>query len=253
MTVKEKVSDKILRFLQGQEEPQRAKIIATGIGANYGTVRNILRRLLKEGEIIQTKGGYLHPSVYISEIGAVYKELRIHGIKLEHRDQSKSYRIKTSPYLMLHANYTQHKHRMNGAVTLTEIWNNYKVTITIHRKELIEIWLNCNKTGLTIMEFYGFSQWVGGLFPKILQCQWLVKQYGLNVDYPRIQLDGIESLTLTMFEKSLLRIYNKNKEKLRVEFHGNVPITMDQAILLLSNMIQQTKSIIIKENGIGER
>lgn len=250
MPNKKKVSDKIQDFLFGLDVPQKAKIIATGIKANYGTVRNELRRLLKDGKIIQVNGGYLHPSVYISDVGAIYKELMLHGIKLEFRTDPKSYKIHTSPYLMLHTNYTIHRHRTNKSITLNEIWESYKVTITIHNKPLIEVWLNCNQ-GINIMRFYGFTQWIQGLFPKILPSQWMVRQWGINVDYPSLLLDGIESLTLAMFQDTLLRLYNKNKDRLRVELHGNIPITMDQAILLLTNMISETKKLVQPEIDTG--
>jgi len=111
-----------------------------------------------------------------------------------------------------------------------------RLTITLH-KELIEVFINCSNNPLDYNDFARLEGYLWGLFPHIALNDWMVIQFGLNVDYYGFKLDGIKSMKLQLFKNMWFQIYQKEKELIRIEAHGTVKnITFEQCLNLITRV-----------------
>ncbi len=226
--------------------------------ANYSSVRKELRRMVQEGlieEIHKKKGRdkngniiysswswYRSKNTIVSSKGVVYPTPEIHGIKLEYRGDCHIF--KTGSFLSTNfAGYTLHRHRKNHALVIYAypyLENEYRdITITIH-DNLLEVWVKVTDKPLTPNGLLELSAWLQGKF-NIDPSKFKLVQYGLNYDFPGLQLDGVKSLTLKQFSNALIRVY-QHGQGVRYEIHksdkGDKAISLEQAISILKHGIE---------------
>ena len=257
--VKLTLRDRILSLLdQHPDTEYNAKTIARLLRANYSSVRKELRRMVKEGlieEVHKKKGRdkdgniiysgwswYRSKNTIVSSKGVVYPTPEIHGIKLEYRGDCHIF--KTGSFLSTNfAGYTLHRHRKNHALviyTYPYIEGEHRdITITIH-DNLLEVWVKVTDKPLSPNGLMELSAWLQGKF-NLDPSQFKLVQYGLNYDFPGLQMDGVKALTLKQFSNALIRIYQHGKG-VRYEIHqANKPdkaITLEQAIATLKHGIE---------------
>ena len=226
--------------------------------ANYPSVRKELRRMVREGlieEVHKKKGKdengniiysgwswYRSRNSFVSSKGVVYPTPEIHGIKLEYRGDCHIF--KTGSFLSTNfASYTLHRHRQNHALVIYAYpyieGEHRDITITIH-DNLLEVWVKVTDKPLTPNGLMELSAWLQGKF-NLDPSQFKMIQYGLNYDFPGLQMDGVKSLTLKQFSNALIRVYQHGKG-VRYEIHqankSDKAISLDQAISILKNGIE---------------
>ena len=257
--VKLTLRDRILNLLdQHPDTEYNAKTIARKLKANYSSVRKELRRMVKEGlieEVHKKKGRdkngniiysewswYRSKNTIVSSKGVVYPTPEIHGIKLEYRGDCHIF--KTGSFLSTNfAAYTLHRHRKNHALVINAYpyieGEHRDITITIH-DNLLEIWVKVTDKPLTPAGLMELSAWLQGKF-NLDPSQFKLVQYGLNYDFPGLQMDGVKSLTLKQFSNALIRVYQHGKG-VRYEIHqankSDKAITLEQAIAILKHGIE---------------
>lgn len=85
-----------------------------------------------------------------------------------------------------------------------------KLTIGIHEKGSIEVWLKCGENPLALRDFSLYLKWLEMLFGPCWQySDPRIQQIEFNRDYQGINVNGFSNITVQNAEKELLQIYNK--------------------------------------------
>lgn len=235
--------------------PLSAIDISQELGISKNAARQLLYRMKKEGLIRQEIRGYfVHRQATRRRNKQIIAPLKMHGIKIITKNRHGLASI-MSEQLRQRAPYTAHKHRINGALTYSEEWEGRKATITIYKSGGAEINLSATDQPLDLFQFSQFCGWIQALAPAGTLAAWEIRQLGLNYDIHGLQLDGAEAITMQAFRNMWIRMYEHNKDELRLETHINIQVGLPEALDILKAALieaqEQAKKKEIWEN-IGE-
>lgn len=231
------VRHRIIAFLDASSPLEvQPKIIASRIHSRPATVRKEICRMLAEPmpPIVQVREGWYRSSFDIDKLRALKTQKRIglHGIKIEGICRAESI-----GYSLLQT--SSHQYRKRGI--FGEVFNGRSVTITVHQKGMIEVWVNASKAPLGFEEFDRFCFWLHGKFSGIvLEHEWKISQIGINCDIEQMHIDGFKSMTLKAWRNAWAQIYQKQKDVVRLEVHMVPDMRLQDAL----NVIGSFKEMI---------
>lgn len=114
--------------------------------------------------------------------------------------------------------------------------------MTSHDVGLVEVFLSASNAPLSFPEFESFCFWLDGKFANVIFTeQWMVRQLDINIDFVRKTLDGLTSLSLKAWHNAWARIYQKEKDMIRIEV-GMVP---DQPLEDVRLQVKDAEMIIL--------
>ena len=213
------IEARISRVMKFQTEPISAYTIQQLTKANYSSIRVTLRRMVKAGNIRQNDQGlYVSVEMMIHDNGLIQERLRMHGINL--RAECNSTKSSLSSDAASDVTRGGHRHNRNHSITYNEEWNERTITITHHDNAgVILVALMSGDNDLEYTDFLAFCSFLQGRFPKILLAQWEVVQLGINWDTDRIQLQGVQKLSLQHYKDLWFNIYRREDNTVRIEAH----------------------------------
>ena len=225
---KQTISRRLYEYLQGEPYPVSPGLIALRTGLNRASIRVMCRRLLKEGLIRQPYSGHycgIGCNSAIHGVGA----LRL-GV---YSDESQVYTV--GPLLQ------------NMVVVCDvgecEKFDDYCFTVVDaeirlvfgSKRNQISLYVSCSN-GVGI---HAFSLIVTRVEDYLLSLgftqpfNWLVVNYELLVDGVRYRLEGIEALTVQVFEGELHKLYNKSYG-VRGEYRSSAPVDLRSFMSIVS-------------------
>lgn len=207
------------------------KLIALETHLKHNTVKCEIRRMLAKPEclIVRTSRGWYRAKLNLDIIrmhsGA--KRLGIHGIKLEGRctQASTGYCLRGPP--------TKEGRKRK---TYQRVFRERVVTITIHDKGLVEVFVKTDEVPFDFQEFDCFVAWIEGILEGVEPSSWHIRQVGFNVDIIGLRLDGISSLKLSTFKNAWLQIYQRGDDVVRFESHLVTDVTLQEALTVIKQM-----------------
>lgn len=121
-------------------------------------------------------------------------------------------------------------------------WNDRKITITIHSRGLVEIFIHATNHPLALQDFLRCLDYLDGFFSNIVlfkRSEVKVRQVGLARDFEHLRLEGVQSISLRKFVNDWCQIYNKNRG-VRMEHHLTLKMNLEDAINSLSILTSYT-------------
>ena len=254
-------SEQLIKFLQqnirySYNAPSLYKQFKGNIPMN--TIRSELRRLEKKGKLLrETRGFYrfkidedtLHflenPHTLLHGIMVSMNTTRklqngIHGIP------SPNYNNEVLDWL----SSIDFKKSTNYRFYRNLWFDDRKVTITIHLKGRIDVYLHCSNHPVSYMEFRDIFNKIEGflLFLHPFYDQRIV-EVGVAKDFMELRLDGLNSLSFKTFVNSWERIYRKESMGVtRIESHVKTTLSLEDAIHMLERLTTPTNGYIHKED-----
>ena len=116
------------------------------------------------------------------------------------------------------------------------------VTITVHEKGRVDVYLNCSNRPVTFFEFREILVYVEAKidFLGFFSNQRVV-QFGMAKDFKEIRLEGASCLTLRIFMDNWFRVYNKERLGVtRVEQHVRCNVGVDTFVSLFERVFLPT-------------
>ena len=242
------VAEKILNFLKNNpiysyNAPTIYKKLHGEIPIN--SIRSELRRLCEKKLAIRELRGFYR--VNISPEALYYLErppTLLHGIMVSMNTASK---LQKAIHGITSTNYKKDlknlgfKEKTNNRLIKALYYHNditRLITITVHEKGRIDIYLNCSKQPVNYFEFRDILNFCEGkldfLSPFLDQ---RVIQFGMAKDFREIRLDGVNSLTLRAFMDSWFRVYNKDQLGVtRIEQHVRCNLPVDTFVNMFERM-----------------
>jgi len=235
-----KPSAAVLEFLRGNAPDEyNVRTISKLLGISRNQVKVALHRLYKAGKVKRPHRGFYRATIDKSLVHSLGNpEIKFHGIKIEAKLSKPmdgiTARIKALGF----------ESKTNGRFCRVLWYEGRKITITLHCKGLVEIWVRSSDNPLNFEELRALLTFLNGfLEPLGPLANRVLRQIGLNKDYRSLRLDGVTSIPLNDFMNSVARIYQKEKDTLRVEKHIETNIELDEAICMLSRVSEPVTAI----------
>ena len=133
---------------------------------------------------------------------------------------------------------------------VNEWWENRKITITIHSKGLVEIFIQASENPLVFPDFLRCLDWLNGYFVGVTPFKRRdvrLVQVGVARDFEHLRLEGVKSLSLRKFVNDWCQIYNKNSG-VRFEHHLVLNMNLDEAMNVLNLLTTPTNGYIHRED-----
>lgn len=239
---------KIFDFLRrNAPHPYNAKTICRCLKIPINSVKVCLHRLEKQRKIFRDCKGFYAAYIDISLLSQLENPpTTLHGIMLECKTimelqkcidgiPSKEYTDEALRFLYAldfipTTNFRYYKILM---------FEGRRITITVHLKGKIDIYINSTKNPLIYPDFLRILSFLEGFLEKIapLQNKKVVQllEVGVAKDYRQLRLDGVKSVTLHNFTNVWSRIYYKDeKTGTRFEHHLTTRMNLDDALKSLS-------------------
>lgn len=208
---------KILELINSSDLPVTPKEIADKTGINYNSARVYLRKLLRLNLVAQPyRGEYISPKKVLTtghRTGSIVTDVvlpRLHNLRLKFRDAL----------------------RRNGLVKTVD-YGVCGVTIVVGENNVANVMVDCYK-GVSL-DYTAYRMLISSLKRELSvpnDDSVLVTSFELNIDYAGLKLDGVQAMTLTAFDGSFERLYNKGKNLLRSEVRA-VGSTTPEAVYQL--------------------
>ena len=232
--------ERVMAFLAAHiEDDWNAGSIAFHTGVGKSSIGQVIKRMRKANQIIQTKRGYYqHPAGLVRR--EVDPRIRFHGIKLETRCHERD----TSCFLGMVRGWdtrlqspANHIHPGNGSHVCYSDYQGRPVTITIHPKaRLLEEWVSASSLPFHPLEFYAFGTWTEG-WSGVPASLWKLVECGANIDQKDVTLDwGLSQISLADAQGRVMRAYQKAQDLLRVEVHDTPNLSMDAVYELMKDI-----------------
>ena len=230
-----------LRIFEQYEAPISAYFLSEELQISKAAARQLLHRLHKEGLIRrESRGFYILTQATTKDGIMIDAPLQLHGIKIVTKERHGLASVMSSQLLQA-APPSLHRHRINHSLTYSEEWEGRTATITIYHNEGAEINLSATNKPLSFPEFCEFCGWIQGKAPAGTLAAWEIRQLGLNYDIPTLHLDGISSITLHAFKNVWLRMYEHNKDRLRLEAHINIALSLPETLEILKGAMESAQ------------
>ena len=227
----------LLNFLRetapGEYNP---KTLSKALGIPYSNTRTYLTRLCKKGKIKRPYRGFYRATIdekLIQKLGN--PPIQFHGIKIEATLQKAIDGI--TPEIISKLLTLGFEEKTNNRYCTRIYFKGRPVTLTIHGKGFVEIFIKSSDKPLSAQEFEGVINFLNGFMHSIspLANRKLV-QIGMNRDFMDVRLDGLKSGSLKVASNALARVYEHKSNGLRTEMHLETCIGVDEAIEILLKM-----------------
>ena len=239
---------KVLDFLRkNSPHSYNAKTIHKCLDISEQSVKVCLHRLSNKNKIFRDSPGFYAAYIDISLFSQLENPpTKLHGIMLECKTTktlqkiidgipSKEYtdealRLLDSLGFVSTTNYRYHRN----------VWyEGRKITITVHLKGKIDVYINSNKNPLTYPDFLKMLDYLNGFLERIAPFSERkvvqLLEVGIAKDFRQLRLDGVKSVTLHNFTNAWSRIYYKDdKTGTRFEHHIDARMNLDDALRSLS-------------------
>lgn len=239
---------KVLDFLRKHApHSYNAKTIHRMLKIPLNSVRVALIRLEKKIKIFSDSKGFYAAYIDIDLLNQLENPpTTLHGIMLECKTIKK---LQKAIDGIPSKEYTDQSLQLFNALDFTPTTNyryyrtlwfeGRKITITIHLKGKIDIYINSSKNPLIYPDFLRVLTYLEGFLEKIAPLQnrkvTQLLEVGVAKDYKQLRLDGVKSVTLHAFTNVWSRIYYKDeKTGTRFEHHIEARMTLDDALKSLS-------------------
>lgn len=134
--------------------------------------------------------------------------------------------------------------------SLTKWWENRKITITVHSKGLIEIFVSASNNPFGLLDFSHWLDWLNGFFDPLLfsRKEMWVRQIGYGRDFRVLRLEGVSSVSLQVMMNVWSQVYQKG-DMVRFEHHMTFPKTtvdidaVARSLMLLTTPMAETNSV----------
>ncbi len=250
------IPTKVLRFLRKNAPSQyNCKTIYRHIypkdnkidDKKLGNIKVALCRLKENGEIRRVTKGFYQAKIDLTLLHQLENPAtKLHGIMMECRTLKKLQKLKDG---------IPSKEFNGKALTLfnalgflpstnyryyRNLWfEGRKITITIHLKGKIDVYINSSKNPITYPEFLKFLTFLDGFLEKLAPFRKRkvvrLKQVGLAKDFRMLRLEGIKSVSLKNFTNAWARVYYKDDiNSTRFEHHLTTDMSLDDALKSLS-------------------
>lgn len=239
---------RILDFLRkNAPHSYNAKTIHRCLKIPINSAKVCLYRLENKGKIFCDDKGFYAAYIDISLLSQLENPpTTLHGIMLEcktlvelqkHIDGISSKEFKDEIINLLNA--------MNFIPTTNHryyrvVWfDGRRITITVHLKGKIDIYINSSKNPIIYPDFLRIYSFLEGFLENLapLKDRKVVQllEVGIAKDYRQLRLDGVKSVTLHSFTNVWSRIYYKDeKTGTRFEHHLEARMNLDDALKSLS-------------------
>jgi len=229
-----KKADRVAQYLyEIAPDEVNVKTISRVLRINHGTLRKEIRRMLakKDTCIICTHRGFYRHKVELDLIARLdkLKRIELHGIQF-----LGVCRLVNTGYSFSKA--AQHQYRKRG--TYKEVFEDRILTITVHSKGTVQIFVNASGHPLTFPEFDRLQTYVKAKFDFVDEYSWKLCQIGLNVDQRQIGLEGVTSVRLAVFRNAWFQVYQKGEDTVRWEAHMNPDLKLDEAVFILRQLVE---------------
>lgn len=225
----------ILLFLRKNAPSEyNVKTISKTLNISYNATKVALSRLRKAGKVKRPHRGFYRVAIDEELVYSLGNPpIELHGIKIEGKLQKAIDGISSD---------TKRKIEALGFVETTNnrschslYFKGRKITITIHEKGLVEVWVKSSNNPMNYEEFRDLLTYLNGFTEPIMPIvEQRVRQIGLNRDYRELRLDGVNCITLRNFMNAMGRIYYREKDNVRVEQHITTEISLEEALIILS-------------------
>lgn len=117
-------------------------------------------------------------------------------------------------------------------------WEGRFITLTLHEKGLIEIWIKCSDNPLDFSSMYRFNEYMKGYLSEITDLSDAkVREIGINKDFRELRLEGVSSMSLHVFMNAWSRIYYKESiHSVRAEIHWVGSISFHDCVELIGRI-----------------
>lgn len=202
---------RILNLIKKSEIELTPKEISTKLKINHSTTRGYLRRLLRNGKILQP-----YRTSYCSEItyGMIKAPLRIHNIIL-----------------------SSFASWLDFSKDLTEFTGKVKIRVQfgLQRKKITGR-ISCNSGLDRNSVFFALNRFIDIVHEQTKHRldSVIVKTFEVNRDYLGVRIDGAKCYTLKGLFDTIERIYQKENDLVRHEVKVSRPMSVDQFQSLIS-------------------
>lgn len=224
---------RIIEVVENSNLPITPKEIATITKINPSSVRVYLRSLKKRNLVVQPyRGEYTSYKHLVTSEGCIWGKVtqypRVHNIRLRVEGVG-----------------------CGGLVTEWD-YEVAKVSVVIGDNGVANVFVACSGDGLDYSAFKLVMACVRKELSVPKTAPITVTGFELNVDYSGIRIDGCKSLTLSAFDGSFERLYQKHKNVLRSEVRAVGSTTPEAVYQLLkggvnSYNIMQGLAMVINE------
>lgn len=232
------IVQRIVKFLEESiPEEYNAKTIALLLKINYNTAKDALARLAKNGKIVRAHHGFYRAKISAEDLKKIEEPLlSIHGPKIECCIPDLA--SKWEEGISLTQAFMPTRQRHENIITTTMWFEMRRVTVTFHKKGLVEIFCSTSECPMDYVTFTKFVSFVDGLLhifgSDLYKANARLRQIGLNYDYRALRLDGVNSIKLQTFHNAWAQIYNKGRDYMRIEEHMVMDISLAEAVTILS-------------------
>lgn len=221
VAAKSSLMQKVEAFLEANAPVEfQPKFIAFKLKASHEAVKKAIQRDMEnpKSNIVRIRPGWYRIAYSIEHFGALAGESRVglHGLQFSGKcpdNPTRLYLVKNSV----------RQYKNHGTYSLA--FRGRPVTIEVFSKSpTVAVWLNATNSPLTLDEFDKFCYWIYGWAEGrgIPENTWVVKQFGLNFDKYKMDMtkSGFKRMTLSMFRRYWIQIYQKGLDMVRTEVHG---------------------------------
>lgn len=218
---KSSLRDRIEAYLESNAPYEfQPAFIALKLKASHEAVKKSIQRDMEnpKSNIVRVRPGWYRIAYSIEHFGALAGESRVglHGLQFSGKcpdDPTRLYLVQNSV----------RQYKNHGTYSLS--FRGRPVTIEVFRRSpTVGVWLNATNSPLTLDEFDKFCYWVYGWAEGkgIAESSWVVKQFGLNFDKYKMDMtkSGFKRMTLSMFRRYWIQIYQKGLDMVRTEVHA---------------------------------
>ena len=213
--------EKVAAFLEANAPTEfQPKFISIKVRASHEAVKKAIQRDMEnpKSNIVRVRPGWYRIAYSIEHFGALAGESRVglHGLQF-------SGKVSLRPHQSYLVQNSTTRYKNHGTYSLA--FRGRPVTIEVFKKSpTVSVWLNATNSPLTLDEFDKFVYWIYGWAEGkyIPENSWVVKQFGLNFDKFKMDMtkSGFKRMTLSMFRRYWIQIYQKGLDMVRTEVHA---------------------------------
>ncbi len=239
---------KVLDFLcRNAPQMYNVKTISKCLHISEQTVKVCLYRLSKQNKISRHCRGFYQANIDISLLQQLENPpTTLHGIMLECKttkelqktiDGIPSNQYTDEALILLYSlgflPTTNHRYHR-------DLWyEGRKITITVHMKGKVDVYINSSNNPLTYPDFLKMLTYLDGVLEQLAPFSNRkvvdLLEVGLAKDIKQLRLDGVKCVALSVFTNAWARIYYKDDIKAtRFEHHLVPKMTLDDALRSLS-------------------
>jgi len=182
-------------FRKNAPKEYNIKSISKILKIKYATVKSTIYRLYQRGKLKRTHRGFYRATVDEELVPSLGNPpIELHGIKIEGKLQKFIDGISYETKRKIEA--LGFEETTNNRFFNRLYYKGRKITVTIHEKGLIEVWINSSDNPMGYEEFKGLLVYLDGYLEPLMPIgERKVRQIGLNRDYRELRLDGVSSLS----------------------------------------------------------